>query len=169
MSARAWVVVGGLVLIVVLILATGRIGPIELLLLLVLVGGAAAIVGGRGGVLRFETSAAPAEVTATAITLVATHRRWATLSQTESAVTFAYHRPPSKLLAFLLLLCFLVPGIVYLVLAGKRESLSIATTVRDERTAVQATANGWRGRQASRALERQLSAVIPTSPARTPA
>jgi hypothetical protein len=148
------------VIVLVVVLAAARIGPLELIVLLALLAGAAALVGGRGGVLRFETSASPQEVISTAITLVGTHRRWATLAHTDVAVTFAYQRPPSKLIAFLLLLCFLVPGIIYLVLAGKRESLSIATSLRDRRTAVQATANGWRGRRASRELERQLGVVV---------
>jgi hypothetical protein len=160
MSPRAWVVGAGLaVILLIVVLASAKVGPLELVVLLALLAGAVALAGGRGGVLRFETSASPQEVISAAITLVGTHRRWATLAHTDVAATFSYHRPPSKLIAFLLLLCFVVPGIVYLVLAGKRESLSIATSLRADRTAVQATASGWRGRRASRELDRQLGAV----------
>lgn len=56
-----------------------------------------------------------------------------------------------------------MPGIVYLALAGKKESLSVSATPQEDRTLVQATANGWRGRRASRELENQLAVVIQTA------
>jgi hypothetical protein len=161
MSPRALVVAAGVALLFILIVFSGaRIGPLELGLLLVIFAAALVFVGGSGEVLRFETSAVPQEVINAAITAVGTHRRWATLSQTETAVTFGYHRPPSKLLAFILLLIFIVPGIVYLVLAGKRESLSVSATTNEDRTRVQVTSNGWRGRAAGRALKKQLESVV---------
>jgi hypothetical protein len=165
MSPRALVVAGGVtVLLLVLMLAGGRVGPLELGFLVVVFSVILVLVGGPGEVRRFETSASPQEVINAAITVVGTHRRWATLAHTEGAVTFGYHRPPSKLIAFLLLLCFIVPGIVYLVLAGKRESLSVSATEQAGRTAVQATSNGWRGRAAGRELEKQLAVIVqPTS------
>jgi hypothetical protein len=168
MSPRALTIVVGIAVVLLLVVLAGaNVGPLEIGVMVVFFSLIAAVVGGHGGVLRFETSASSQEVVNAAITTVGTHRRWATLAHTDTGVTFGYHRPPSKLIAFLLLLVFLVPGIVYLVLAGKRESLSISATRRDDRTHVQATANGWRGRRASRELETQLAGVL--GPALEPA
>lgn len=70
---------------------------------------------------------------------------------------FGYHKKPSKLIAFVLLCCFLVPGIVYLVLAGKKESLSVSTTSHTGGdTVVQVVSNGSRGKGAGRRMRAQL-------------
>lgn len=152
------------VAVLVLVSSSANIGLLELAVLAAIVALLILVFLPGGEILRFETSAAPQEVVHSTISLVGTHRRWATLSQTDSAATFAYQRPPSKLIAFLLLLCFLVPGIVYVALAGKKESLALSTTKSKGTTVVQATSNGWRGRQAGRALRAQLETAPIASP-----
>lgn len=118
-----------------------------------------------GESVRFETASEPQQVIMAAVGLIGSKRRWQTLSQESQSVTFRYHKGPNALVAVLLLLCFLIPGILYLVLAGKRESL-VLNIRRDtnSRTTVQVTSNGFRGKAAGQALRRQLS--VPAVPAR---
>jgi hypothetical protein len=117
---------------------------------------------GKGEVKQFESSACPQEVINSAVTLLGTHKRWAVAMAGESTGTFSYHRRPSKIVAFVLLLFFIVPGIVYLALAGKKESFTVSATPRvGSRTLVQATSNGWRGKSAGRQLESQLGVIAP--------
>src|SRR5450756_529600 len=107
--------------------------------------------------LRFETSSDPHRVVMAAIGIVGGKRRWQTMSQSPHGVSFQYHKGPKKLTAFVLLVCFIVPGIVYVALAGKRESLVVNIDPAAEGLGlVQATSNGWRGKGAGRALRRQV-------------
>lgn len=130
---------------------------ITLLFLLVVVGSIIAYVMlRRGELLRFQTSAAPQEVINTTLSLVATRRRWATVGTTETSATFSYHRGPRPLVAIPLFLLFIIPGILYLVLAGKRESLSVTGSPQGGATTVQIASNGWRGKGAGRELRSQL-------------
>jgi hypothetical protein len=122
----------------------------------------------RGEILRFETSAQPQEIINAAVSLVGTKRRWSTLATSESSVTFAYHKKPAKLLALIFLLMFIIPGIVYLALAGKRESLAVSATPQAQGTVVQVTSNGSRGKSAGRALRAQLG-VSPQTATSEPA
>jgi hypothetical protein len=109
-----------------------------------------------GEALRFETTAAPQQVVMTAVSVVGTKRRWAVLAQTDNGVTFSYHKGPNKFLAFVLFLFFIVPCILYLILAGKKESLAVQVHQQGNQMMVQATSNGWRGKSAGRALRAQL-------------
>jgi hypothetical protein len=111
-----------------------------------------------GETIRFETSTVPRQVVMATVGIVAGRRHWQTLSQGDTGVSFRYHKGPSKLIALVLLLCFLVPGIVYIVLAGKRESLvlHIDDSAPDNMIVVQITSNGFRGKAAGRALRRQI-------------
>jgi hypothetical protein len=113
-----------------------------------------------GETIRFETSAVPRQIVMAAVGIVAGRRHWQTLSQGDTGASFRYDRGPNKLIALALLLCFLVPGIVYLVLAGKRESLALY--IDDSlpgMTVVQLTSTGFRGKAAGRALRRQIGLV----------
>jgi len=111
----------------------------------------------KGETIRFETSSTPRQVTMGAVGLIATKRRWQTIGQGDGAATFVYQKGPNKLIAFILLCFFLLPGIIYLVLAGKKEALAVNT---DDSTAgmlvVQVSSNGWRGKSAGRALRAQF-------------
>lgn len=119
-----------------------------------------------GETLRFETTAPSSQMVMTATSVVGTKRRWAVLAQTDNSVTFAYHKGPNKLLAVILFFFFIIPCIVYLILAGKKESLSVAASSLDGRqTLVQVTSNGWRGKSAGRALRAQLGVAAGTSAA----
>ena len=114
-----------------------------------------------GEVLRFETSSAPKQVVMTAISVVGNKRRWMTLAQGDGGATFSYHRGANALLKLIAIFCILSlvlagPAIVYLVLAGKKEAMSIATDTVDQMTIVQTTSNGWRGKSAGRALKAQM-------------
>jgi len=108
--------------------------------------------------LRFETPSDPRRVVMAAVGIVGTKRHWQVMSQEEDGASFRYHRRPKALVAFVLLLCWLIPGIVYMVLAGKRESL-VLSIYRDTAgtTVAQITSNGFRGKAAGRALARRIS------------
>jgi hypothetical protein len=128
------------------------------LILLVIAAVVAFAVLRSGETLRFETSAEPHRVIMASVGIVAAKRHWQTIGQTDRGASFRYHRGPNKLVALILLFCFLIPGIVYIVLAGKHESLMVNI---DGATAgmavVQVTSNGFRGKAAGRALRRQVS------------
>lgn len=136
------------------------------LFLLILVGCVLAWWKLRSGeALRFETTAQPQQVIMTAVSTVATKRRWATLAQTDNTVTFVYHKGPNKLLAVILFCFFIFPCILYLILAGKKESLSVFVHAEGGQSLVQATSNGWRGKGAGRALRSQLGVAPGTTAA----
>src|SRR5664279_869478 len=111
----------------------------------------------RGETIRFETSSNPRQVTMAAVGLVATKRRWQTLAQGDGWANFVYHKGPNKLVALVGLLFFVVPGIIYIVLAGKKEALAVNTDDSvSGMTVVQVASNGFRGKFAGRALRAQL-------------
>ncbi len=108
--------------------------------------------------LRFESPADPRRIVMAAVAIVATKRHWQVIAQSEGGVSFRYHRRPKALVAVVLLFFFLIPGIVYVALAGKRESL-LLNIYSDETgtTVAQLSSNGFRGKFAGRALARQVS------------
>ncbi|MGA9313193.1 MAG: hypothetical protein WBV77_01045 [Solirubrobacteraceae bacterium] len=113
--------------------------------------------------LRFESSSDPRRIVMAAVAIVATKRHWQVLAQSDNGASFRYHRRPKALVAVVLLFFFLIPGIVYMVLAGKRESL-ILNIYSDEAgtTVAQLSSNGFRGKFAGRALARQVSVCAGT-------
>lgn len=139
----------------------------EVLFLLILVGSIVAFVKLRSGeVLRFETTSSVRQVTMTAVGLVATKRKWNTLSQGDGSANFAYQRGTNKLILVFLLLFFLFPGILYWILSGKKESLAVNTEEHaGGMTVVQIASNGWRGKAAGRALRSQIGLAPGTSAA----
>jgi hypothetical protein len=132
----------------------------SLLIILVLVVGAAVtafFMLRSGENLRFETSLDPHRVVMTTVGIVAAKRRWATVAQTNYNANFRFHRRPKILVAIILLSFFVIPGIVYVVLAGKRESLIVnIDSGTTGMTVVQITSNGFRGKAAGRDLKRQV-------------
>jgi hypothetical protein len=132
---------------------------VSILILLIVIGAIAAFVMLRSGEnLRFETSCDPHRVIMAAIGIVGAKRRWQTMVESNHGASFQYHRGPRVLVAIVLLFCFVIPGVVYLVLAGKRESLVLTVdSTTAGMTIVQATSNGFRGKAAGRALQRLVS------------
>jgi len=117
----------------------------------------------RGENLRFETSATAQEVVNVALATAGTGRRWSVLAATDRTATFAYQKKPSLLIGFVLLWFFLVPGILYLVFAGKREALSVSVTTSGTGQQVQVVSNGFRGKLAGRAVRRQVTVAGATA------
>jgi hypothetical protein len=133
-------------------------------ILLVFVGAIVALVMlRRGEAARFETQAAPSQVIMAATAAVGTGKRWSVTHQTDTSVTFTYVKKPSKLIALFLLLFFVVPGIVYLVLAGKKETLSFLIDRSTGNSIVQATSNGYKGKFAARSVRQQLAVATGTT------
>jgi hypothetical protein len=134
------------------------------LFLLVVVGAIVALVVLRKGEsARYETQAAPSQVIMAATAAVATGKRWSVAHQTDSSVTFNYVKKPSKLIALVGILFFFVPGIIYLILAGKKETLSFLVDRSTGNTLVQATSNGYKGKFAARAVRTQLGVAAGTT------
>lgn len=135
-------------------------------ILLVIIGAIAALVVLRKGeAARFETQAAPSQVIMAATAAVGTGKRWAVAHQTDHSVTFNYVKKPSKIIALVGLLFFFVPGLVYLVLAGKKETLAFQIDRSTGNTIVQATSNGFRGKTAARGVRQQLAVAVGTTAA----
>jgi hypothetical protein len=108
--------------------------------------------------LRFESPSDPRRILMAAVAIVATKRHWQVIAQSEDGASFRYHRRPKALVAVVLLFFFLIPGIVYMVLAGKRESLVLNIYCDEtEMTVAQLSSNGFRGKFAGRALARRVS------------
>jgi hypothetical protein len=129
------------------------------LIVLVLIASVVAFFMLRSGEnLRFETSSDPHRVVMAAVGIVGAKRRWEIMAQGDHSGNFNYHRRPKILVAIILLLCFVIPGIVYVLLAGKRESLVVNIDAGTAgMTVVQVTSNGFRGKAAGRALQRLVS------------
>ncbi len=108
--------------------------------------------------LRFESPSDPRRIVMAAVIILATRGHWQVMAQSDDGASFRYHRRANALVAVGLLFFFLIPGIVYMVLAGKRESL-VLNIYSDEAgmTVAQLTSNGFRGKAAGRALARQVS------------
>jgi hypothetical protein len=132
---------------------------VVLISLLVLIASIVAFFFLRSGEnLRFETPTEPRRIVMAAVAIVATKRNWQVMAQSDDGASFRYHRRPNPLIAVFLMCFFLIPGIVYLVLAGKRESL-VLNIYSDKvgMTVAQLTSNGFRGKFAGRALAQQVS------------
>jgi len=131
----------------------------SVLIVLVLIASVVAFFLLRSGEnLRFGTPSDPHRVVMAAIGIVGVKRRWEIMAQSDHSAHFSYHRRPKIPVAIILLLCFLIPGIVYVLLAGKRESLVVNSDAGTAgMTVVQITSNGFRGKAAGRALQRQVS------------
>lgn len=131
----------------------------SVLIVLILIAAIVAFFVLRSGEnLRFETSSDPHRVVMAAVGIIGAKRRWQTMTQSDHGANFQYHKGPNVLVAIILLLCFLIPGIVYVLLAGKRESLVLTIDSGTAgMTVVQITSNGFRGKTAGRALQQQVS------------
>ena len=129
------------------------------LFLLAVVGAVAAFYMLRSGeTLRFETSTDARRAVMAAVGVVAARRHWQVLSESADGASFQYRAGPRMLVAILLLSFFIVPGIVYIILANRRESLIVhLDSATGGMMLVQVTSNGFRGKFAGRALHRQLS------------
>lgn len=125
--------------------------------LVAIIGSIVALVMLKSGeTARFETSATPQEVLNTAMATAGAGRRWSTLNASESVCTFSYYRKPRLLIGIPLLFFFLIPGIIYFIIAGKTESLSVSTMPIGNGFQVQAVSNGFRGKQIGRTIRRKI-------------
>jgi hypothetical protein len=132
---------------------------VVLVSLLVLIASIVAFFFLRSGEnLRFESPSDPRRIVMAAVAIVATKRHWQVITQSEDGASFRYHRRPKALVAMGLLVFFLIPGIVYMLLAGKSESLVLSVySDKAGMTVAQLTSNGFRGKAAGRALAHQVS------------
>lgn len=92
----------------------------------------------------------------TAMSAFATKRNWEVVTSTDSSASFNYRRGANKLLLVFLLLFFLVPGIVYWILSGKKETVNISAVPQGAGVMVQIASNGWRGKTAGRGVQRDI-------------
>lgn len=130
------------------------------LLVLLMIGGAiyAYIKMKSGEVLRFETTSTPRQVTMAATGIIAAKRKWETLSQGDGSAQFTYAKKPNwalVIIAAITIIGFPI-AVVYALLAGKKESISVNTEEGSGLTVVQIASNGGRGKSAGRALRDSL-------------
>ncbi len=112
----------------------------------------------RGEATRFEMTVDPARVLMAAVGVFGPKRRWSTLTLSGQNASFGGHKSPNGLIAVALLLAFVVPGIVYLLLGGKREEVFVMTAAGPgPHSTVQVTSNGYRGKFAGRLLRKRLA------------
>lgn len=122
-----------------------------------------AIIGGTiyayvklksGEVLRFETTSTPRQVTMAATGILAAKRKWETLSQGDGSAQFTYAKKPNWALVIICAITIIgFPiAVLYALLAGKKEALSVNTEEGSGMTVVQIASNGGRGKSAGREL-----------------
>lgn len=111
----------------------------------------------RGEQVRFETTTTPRQAIMASLGVVGTKRGWSTLAQGSDYANYTFAKRANWLVAIILLLLFVVPGVVYLILAGKKESLTVNTFQPDPATTiVQCSSNGRRGKLLGRTLRKSL-------------
>ena len=147
----------------------------EALIAVLLLGGVAAsiyfIAESRGGVESATVSRNPTEIISLAVAQVpggtASFRSsWMPAGHTDRSASFVYRRRPSILLAFVLLWCFIVPGILYLVFGGKSQTLQVDVLgAEGDMTTVQVAASGGFARRRGRHFLGQVQDRAPTTPA----
>lgn len=116
---------------------------------------------GMAGSARLETEMSTVDVVSNAVQVM-TMKNWTVSSQTPTAVTFTRRKKPNWLTALVLLLFLLIPGIVYLVLAGKTFSFSVSTRAADMgKTSVQIA---WNRNSAGRGPAAAIQRLIPIAP-----
>jgi hypothetical protein len=131
-----------------------------LIILMLIAATVALYVMKSGETLRFDAHGAADNVIMAAVGIVGGKRRWQLTSQTERGASFQYRKGPNPVAALILLLCFIIPGILYVVLAGKRESLVVNVGSDPHgNTLVQITSNGFRGKSLGRAVQRRVGAL----------
>jgi hypothetical protein len=109
-----------------------------------------------GETLSFETTADPHRTIAALLGLLAAKRGWQTVSKSERGAHFECHEGANTLIALMLLLCFLLPGIVYIVLTRRRESLVVSVGSAGAGTFVRVASNGRRGKAVGRVFRRHV-------------
>lgn len=109
--------------------------------------------------LTTQTGLAPQDAIRTAVQTY-TMNGWQITSQTQDNATFVRQRKPSCLVAGLLLLCGLIPGILYLFFAGKTMSSYVSATAQGITTTVQlrGTVSGWGGKSTGQRIIQSLQA-----------
>lgn len=143
------------------------------LILLLLVGIVATVylvLESRGGVDTATTSRSPQEIANLAVGMVpggtmSMRSSWMPTGSTETSAGFVYKRRASFLIALPLLVCFLIPGILYLVFGGKNQTLqvNVLAGATDQNT-VQVSSSGAVARRRGRQFLRGLSGTRGTIP-----
>lgn len=136
---------------------------IAVVILLALIGGGFwYFLKTRGGSKQaVKTTWPSAQVIRQAVQEIGAERRWVVTGHTQDFVTFTRSGKTSWLLAFILLWFAIIPAILYLVLSGKSQTLTINVFAEpDGATSVQMSFNGTRA--ASRG--RRFLASLPKPP-----
>lgn len=119
----------------------------------------------RGGVESETTSKDPSQVIASAVAsipvgTVSMRSSWMPTGHSDRSASFVYKRRPSILVALVGLLFFLVPGILYLVFAGKSQTLQVdCLSTAAGVTTVQVASSGGYARRRGRVFLGVLAAT----------
>jgi hypothetical protein len=109
-----------------------------------------------GETVSFNTTADPQRAMMALHCILGARGRWQTVGQREDEARFECHDGPDMLVALALLFCFLLPGIVYIALTRRRESLVVGFAGTTAETSVRVSSSGRRGKAAGRALRRHV-------------
>jgi hypothetical protein len=148
----------------------GGSGVISLLLALAVIAGVVyyfAVV--RGAKQSITTPWQPAQVLRQAVQEIGAERKWVVTGHTQDYATFTRAGTKSCALGCLLLWLFFIPGVLYLVFAGKSQVLTVSVFRElDGTTTVQLSANGGQAAARGRRFLKHIPRVPPQVDAQRP-
>lgn len=139
-------------------------GPLALLFVAALVGGIVLYVKNRRPYQAETHAALPVEVALQSVVQAYAMAGWMVTSQAWGSASFTKRKKANALIAIFLLFCFIIPGVVYLVLAGRILTASVNANATGMGTAAVRFAVNMRGFGGKASVQRALQA-LPQVPA----
>lgn len=136
----------------------GTLAP-SLLFIVALVAGIVFYVQNRQPFQADAYAALPADIALQTVVQAFTMRGWTVTVQGVGFAAFAKHKNANWLIAIILLLFFIVPGIVYLVLAGRTLTASVNTNMAGPETSSVRLVTNMRGFGGKAAVLQALQAL----------
>lgn len=114
----------------------------------------------RGIHLDVSTISPPEHIRATVISVMGRKKAWSIVADGGTTISYQYRTKPNVLIAFLLFWFFIIPAIIYLVVGGQSETLTISIFDPVDNAPsrrVQIVANGQVGRKLALKVRKQLA------------
>jgi hypothetical protein len=148
----------------------GGSGVIALVLILAVVAGVAYYVAVvRGAKQSITTPWQPSQVLRQAVQEIGAERKWVVTGHTQDYATFTRAGTKSCALGCLLLWLFFIPGVLYLVFAGKSQVLTVSVFRElDGTTTVQLSASGGQAAARGRRFLQHIPHAVPQVDAQRP-
>lgn len=145
----------------------------EALIILLLLGAVAAsvyfVAESRSGSEAVSVNREPRDIIALAVAQIpggtaSMRSSWMPAGHSERSASFVYKRRASILLALFLLICGIIPGIIYIAFGGKNQTLQVdVLSGASELTTVQIAASGGTARRKGQRFLKQLQAQTLTA------